>query len=83
MGPGFGQGNKSLCILYLDAPARPDFLWCCSDSASHPACPEKEREVSLISASLLAGLASFDFPIYLCQEFSFEFFPACLSVIFV
>lgn len=37
---------------------------------------------SLISASLLEGLASFDSPIYLCQEFSFEFLPACLSMIF-
>lgn len=41
-----------------------------------------EGGASLISASLLEGLASFDPPIYLCQEFSFEFLPACLSMIF-
>lgn len=40
-------------------------------------------EASLIPASLLAGLASFDFPIYRCQEFSFEFSPSCLSMLFI
>lgn len=40
-------------------------------------------EASLIPASLLAGLASFDFPVYRCQEFSFEFSPSCLSMLFI
>lgn len=83
-GPEIVQGIDGLRVLPSSTQMLlPGQNFHCAVLVLHLAQLVQRGQASVIPASLLAGLASFDSAIYLCQEFSFEFLPACLSMFFI